>query len=58
MAAKYVRQVACYLKPAQHDALKKLSAATGAPVQHYLRLAVDELLKRRRKKARRVRPGS
>jgi hypothetical protein len=54
MVAKYVRQVACYLKPAQHDALKKLSAASGAPVQYFLRLAVDELLKRQRnKKARR-----
>jgi hypothetical protein len=53
MVAKYVRQVACYLRPAQHDALKKLSASSGAPVQYFLRLAVDELLKRRRKKARR-----
>jgi hypothetical protein len=43
---KNVTQVACYLTPAQHAALKRMSAASGAPVAHYLRQAVAEFLAR------------
>jgi hypothetical protein len=45
-----VKQIACYLTPAQIAQLKKLSAASGAPVQHYLRLAVDDFIKKQKKK--------
>jgi hypothetical protein len=50
MTTTNVKQVACYLTPTQIAALKKLSVTSGAPVQHYLRLAVDEFLKRQAKK--------
>lgn len=43
---KNVKQVACYLTLAQHAALKRMSAASGAPVAHYLRMAVAEFLGR------------
>ena len=36
------------LTPKQIAALKKLSAASGAPVQHYLRLAVDQFLAKKK----------
>jgi hypothetical protein len=49
MAAKNVKQIACYLTHAQHAALKRMSAASGAPVSHYLRLAISDFLARRRK---------
>ena len=38
------RVMSLYLEPRQHAALKKLSAATGAPVQYYIRIAIDALL--------------
>jgi hypothetical protein len=50
MTTANFKQVACYLTPTQILALKKLSAASGAPVQHYLRLAVDEFLEKQGKK--------
>jgi predicted DNA-binding protein len=46
MSTTNVKQVACYLTPAQHEALKRLSAQSGAPLQHYLRQAVDQFLKK------------
>jgi hypothetical protein len=52
MAAKNVKQVACYLTHAQHAALKRMSAASGAPVSHYLRVAITEFLARQTKGAR------
>jgi len=39
---------ACYLKPEQVAALKKLSEQTGAPVQHFVRLALDEFLAKKK----------
>jgi hypothetical protein len=42
--------MACYFTPRQTAALRKLSKATGAPVTHYVRLAVDEFLMRHGKK--------
>jgi hypothetical protein len=48
MTTVHVKQVACYLRPVQIAALKKLSVATGAPVQHYLRLAVDQFLAKKK----------
>lgn len=50
MTTTNVKQVACYLTPVQIAKLKQLSAASGAPMQHYLRLAVDEFLERQAKK--------
>jgi hypothetical protein len=50
MTAVNVKQVACYLTPTQIAELKRLSTASGAPVQHYLRLAVDDFLKKHKKK--------
>jgi hypothetical protein len=47
---KNVKQVACYLAPKQHAALKRMSAASGAPVSHYLRLAVAQFLERAKRK--------
>jgi hypothetical protein len=44
MAAKNVRQIACYVNPKQHSALKALSAKTRVPVSAYLREAVDDLI--------------
>ena len=49
---KNVKQVACYLTPDQHTSLKKMSAATGAPIAHYLRLAVSEYLERQAKRSK------
>jgi hypothetical protein len=48
MTTTNFKQIACYLKPTQITALKKLSVATGAPVQHYLRLAVDQFLAKKK----------
>ena len=55
MTVKNVKQVACYLTLKQHEALKRMSAASGAPVAYYLRLAVAEFLGRagRKRAARR-----
>jgi predicted DNA-binding protein len=53
MTIKNVKQVACTLTPKQHAALKRLSAASGAPVAYYLRLAVAEFLERAARKAAR-----
>jgi hypothetical protein len=50
MTVANVKQVACYLTPTQIKALKKLSAASGAPMQYYLRLAVDDFIKKQKKK--------
>lgn len=44
MAAKDLVQVACYLRPEQHEGLKRLSEETLVPMQVYLRHAVDKLL--------------
>lgn len=44
MAAKNVKQVALYLTPETHAALRKLSARTRVPASAYLREAVDDLL--------------
>jgi hypothetical protein len=44
MTAVNVKQIHSYLRPAQIVALRKLSAASGAPVQLYLRLAVDQFV--------------
>jgi hypothetical protein len=44
--------VVCYLEPWQVVALKKLSKETGAPVQFYIRKALDQSL-RKKKPARR-----
>jgi Ribbon-helix-helix domain len=54
MTTTNVKQIACYLKPAQIAKLKKLSATTGAPVQHYLRLAVDQFLAKKKPARRRA----
>jgi predicted DNA-binding protein len=51
MTVKNVKQIACYLTPKQHAALKRLSAASGAPVAYYLRLAVAEFLARSKRRA-------
>ena len=37
--------VVCYLEPWQVVALKKLSKETGAPVQFYIRKALDQSLR-------------
>jgi hypothetical protein len=50
MTAKRYRQVACFLTPAQHEALKRLSARTRVPMQAYLRECVDLLLKKYKEK--------
>jgi hypothetical protein len=44
MAATYVKQIALYVTPAQHRALKHLSDSTRVAMQIYLREAVDDLL--------------
>jgi hypothetical protein len=44
MMAVNVKLIACYLKAAQIAAFKKLSAGSGALVEDYLRLAVDQFL--------------
>ena len=51
MAIKNLKQVACTLTPKQHAALKRMSAASGAPVAYYLRLAVAEFLGRSKRRA-------
>jgi predicted DNA binding CopG/RHH family protein len=45
MVASKKVTVVCYLEPAQVAALKKLSTATGAPVQFYIRKALDQFLR-------------
>jgi hypothetical protein len=46
-----------YLLARQIAALKKLSDDTGAPVQQYIRTAVDEYLERRKKKRKKKKPS-
>lgn len=46
MVATNVRQIACYLTPDQHEALKALSARTRIRMQEFLREAVDDVLKK------------
>ena len=52
MTVKRYTPMACYFTPRQTAGLRKLSKATGAPVTHYVRLAVDEFLMRHGKKKR------
>ena len=52
MAAKNVKQVACYLTEEQIEALNKLSAKTLAPKASLIRRAVEEFLARQSKKAK------
>lgn len=44
MAAVNYKPIACYLTPAQHRVLKRLSAKTLVPMQVILRQAVDTIL--------------
>jgi hypothetical protein len=46
MAARTYKQVACFLTPEQHEALKRLSGETHIPMQVFLRRTVDEALVR------------
>lgn len=46
MTTTTYKQVSCYLTPAQHEALRRLSAKTRVPANAYLREAVDLLLKK------------
>jgi predicted DNA-binding protein len=39
-----------YLRPDQKDALKRLSARTGVPMQVYIRDAIDVALKKHAKR--------
>jgi hypothetical protein len=44
MPAKTYRQIACYLMPKAHGALRALSEKSRVPITAYLREAVDDLL--------------
>lgn len=46
MPAKTHRQIACYVTPEQHEALKRLSARTRIGIASFLREAVEHLLAR------------
>ena len=48
MAASKKITVVCYLEPWQVAALKKLSKETGAPVQFYIRKALDQSLRKKK----------
>jgi ribbon-helix-helix protein len=53
MPAKNVKQIACYVSPTQAAALKALSVRTRVPAQVFLREAIDDVLKKYKKKHRR-----
>jgi predicted DNA-binding protein len=44
VAVRYIKQIACYVKPEKHTALKALSDRTRVPMQTYMREAIDDLL--------------
>jgi hypothetical protein len=50
MPAVNLVQVACYVRPAQAKALRALSARTRVPMQVYMREAVDDVLRKYRRK--------
>jgi hypothetical protein len=52
-APQIARRYPPYLLARQIAALRKLSDDTDIPVQHHIRLAVDEYLERRKKTKRR-----